>query len=137
MHLAHGKDTIIAVFFNQRFLQKNFKPGKIILVSGKVDFKFGKQIIVSDYEILSKDEKTQNLGGIIPIYPLTGSINQKLLRKLIGDTLKNYIQLLEEILLNLQKLYNLLPLNIAIKEIHFLKLVKPKRARYTLVFTSY
>lgn len=136
VHLAHGKDTIIAVFFNQRFLQKNFKPGKIILVSGKVDFKFGKQIIVSDYEILSKDEKTQNLGGIIPIYPLTGSINQKLLRKLIGDTLKNYIQLLEEILpLNLQKLYNLLPLNIAIKEIHFPQnWLSLKRARYTLVF---
>ena len=65
---------------------------------------------------------TKNTGKIIPLYPLTYSLSQNVIRQIIENGLKEIGEVLEETLPEyLLEEYNLIDLNTAITEIHFPK----------------
>jgi ATP-dependent DNA helicase RecG len=90
-----------AVWFNQQYIVKQFPPGTLVKVTGKVRcFQRFPEIMVNDIEKLT-DEKagiTASLTEIVPIYPETGSLSSKVFRTIIKGLLQYTDQYFPEFL---------------------------------------
>ena len=111
-----GSATI--TWFNQTYLKGKFKVGEKYKFYGRVTKKGGK--VMFNSPVFDVEEKTQNTGRIIPIYPLTYNLSQNNIRKImeagIRETYGNLEETMPEYLLKEYKLENI---NDATKHIHF------------------
>jgi ATP-dependent DNA helicase RecG len=115
-----GLGIFYAVWFNQPYVRKNLPPGTRLFVTGKVEKGFGAaQVMVEDYEI---DGVGDNLsaGRLVPVYPLTGQVNQRLLRAMVKSALEGARGQVEEFLPEelLQK-FSLPRLEAALAGVHY------------------
>lgn len=85
--------TVNLVFFNQPYLEKQFKQGTMILTSGEpILYRGSKQLVSPEYEIFS-GELNESLHGtdrIVPVYPLTAGISQRMMRRIVRAALEKY-----------------------------------------------
>ncbi len=88
-----GTGIILATWFNQPYLKDVIKKGEDILIYGRIDYYKKLRIISSDYEIINEGEPDL---GIVPVYPLSGKLSQKFMRKLLEAVLDNFISELDE-----------------------------------------
>lgn len=118
--LSDDTGKLIATWFNQLYLKKTLKPGKEVVLTGKVDRKFlMPEMAVQEFELLEEKELI-HIGRIVPIYPLTERLPQKFLRGLIFKLLNDVLSSVEETLpKEIIERYNFLPLNEALRQIHF------------------
>ena len=123
-----------AVWFNQSYLKSKFTIGKRYRMYGKLEKKFGRIQIANP--VFDEYGMTTNTGKIIPIYPLTYSLSQNIIRKIMENAIKEVYGNLEETLPEyILKRENLLNINEATKLIHFPKELKDfEIARKRLVF---
>lgn len=126
----------VITWFNQPYLKSKFQMGKRYRFYGKVEFQYGK--ICMNSPVFDEIENSNNTGKIIPIYPLTYSLTQNTLRKIIENGLEkvkeqgSLPETLPEYILNEYKLENV---NKANYDIHFPKDFDDfKKARRRLVF---
>jgi ATP-dependent DNA helicase RecG len=110
----------IAVWFNQTYLKNILKKGTRLYLYGNIIRRFGRiEIQNPDYEIADGDE-TVHTGRIIPIYPLTEGLSQKIVRGIIWNTLNQYLDRLEEFVpLEILDKYGFPDIKGAIQNIHF------------------
>jgi len=121
-------------WYNQGYLKNSFNTHDRYKFYGRVTCRAGK--IEMQSPVFDLENTDKNTGKIIPIYPLTYSLSQNTIRKIIEEGLKEVDGKLEETLPDylLQK-YNLYDINTAIKEIHFPDdFSKFNEARKRLVF---
>jgi len=112
---------INAVWFNQPYLANIFKEGQEVVLYGRVDI-FNKrlQMVVPDFEIIQSEDRSLNMGRIVPVYPLTKGITQRYVRKLMDACLDLYAAQLQDIIpQNIRKKHHLDPIAQSIKQIHF------------------
>ncbi|MBF0504024.1 MAG: ATP-dependent DNA helicase RecG [Candidatus Omnitrophica bacterium] len=112
---------IAGVWFNQPYLDKVFKVGQEVVLYGRVDV-FGKrlQMVVPDFELISAEDRSLNMGRIVPVYPLTRGITQRYLRRLMDACLNLYAGHLQDTIPHLiRQKRNLNPISQSIHEIHF------------------
>ncbi|HEU0025496.1 MAG TPA: ATP-dependent DNA helicase RecG [Ktedonobacterales bacterium] len=73
---------VIAVWFNQQYLQKQLTPGSYIVMTG-VKQRFGNKV---EFSVRSHELPEQgdliNTGRLTPVYPLTEGLNPKAMRKI-------------------------------------------------------
>ena len=122
------------VWFNQSYLKNQFKVGQKYKFFGKVNNVFGKLDITAP--VFDIEGKENNTGKIIPLYPLTYSLSQNVIRRIIEKGLEEVDGKLEETLPEyILKEYHLQGINEAIKNIHFPKEFEDfNTARNRLVF---
>ncbi|MCK4236747.1 MAG: DEAD/DEAH box helicase, partial [Candidatus Krumholzibacteria bacterium] len=99
--VAVGDETGIVhlIFFNQPYLEKHFKQGVKVIASGELTlYKGQKQIIAPEYEIISGDldRSLLHTGRIVPVYPLTAGISQRMIRRIIRAALDKCAGLITE-----------------------------------------
>lgn len=113
-----GKVT--AVWYNQPYMKKAFKEGVDYIFTGKAVKKYSRIEIQSpEFEVVSEND-TLSGGRIVPVYPATSGISQKILRGLIKDTIDaTGNQLCDFMPLWVRKQYKLCDRNFAIQNIHF------------------
>ena len=123
-----------AVWFNQSYLKNKFEQGKKYTFYGKVNNSFGR--ITINTPVFDEEGKTSNTGKIIPIYPLTFSLSQNTIRRIMENAIKEVEGNLEESLPEyILKEYHLEGINEATKSIHFPQEFKDFNiARNRLVF---
>lgn len=119
--LESDRGVFYAVWFNQSHVKKTLRPGVELLVSGKLERGFGAvQVQVQDFEVLGKDGTLLHAGRVVPVYPLTGGISQRMMRAYIHAALercyKNYREFLPPTVMEKE---NLAPLPGALQQIHF------------------
>lgn len=121
-------------WFNQPYLRDKFSIGNKYKFFGKVSKRAGK--ITFNSPVYDNEEKNQNTGRIIPIYPLTYGLPQSTIRKIMEAGLKDVYGNLDETLPEyIKKEYNLENINEATKHIHFPEEFKDfNTARNRLVF---
>ncbi|MGE0494563.1 MAG: ATP-dependent DNA helicase RecG [Vulcanimicrobiota bacterium] len=89
--LSDATGTVQLTFFNQRHLAKQLCPGQEVVAVGKVERKFH-QTQMTAPEIEPVSEAGIHTGRIIPVYPLTGSLSQKWIRKVQFGVVPTYAQ---------------------------------------------
>jgi ATP-dependent DNA helicase RecG len=104
-----------AVWFNIPNLEKTLLPGKLVSLYGKVEYRGGWQITSPELEVLD-DESDANL-GIIPIYPTTSGLSQKVLRRIINTAIETVLSKLTDFIP--EKLRGKISLVQAIKTLHY------------------
>jgi len=112
--------SVGVLWYNQPYMKNSLKIGEWYLFSGKLQKKYGRK------EILSPEVERigENFAGgrIIPVYPATEGISQKMLRNLMEEALSQMQGgMREELPLWLRKEYKLAERNFAIENIHFPK----------------
>ena len=119
--VADKSGRISCVWFNQPYLTKVFKEGQEIVLYGRVDiFNHRLQMVVPDYELIATEDRSLNMGRIVPVYPLTKGISQRYLRKLIDQCLGLYADELQDILPEEVRVKrHLNPIATSIRQIHF------------------
>ena len=80
-----GSSTINISWFNQPYLRNLIKKGSDVVLYGKVDLYRGLRMNSPDYEILDREEPEL---GVVAVYPLSGRLTQKFIRKLVKDQLE-------------------------------------------------
>lgn len=112
--------SVGVLWYNQPYMKNALKIGEWYLFSGKLQKKYGRK------EILSPECERigENFAGgrIIPVYPASEGISQKMLRNLMEEALSQMSGgMREELPLWLRKEYKLAERNFAIENIHFPK----------------
>ncbi len=108
----------VCIFFNNKYIKTMLQRGYEYTFYGKVNVRRGvREIMSPEFELASKFSCTK---CIVPVYPLTGGITQKFLRKTISDAYELYHSYFRDIIPTaiLHK-YGLCPIDFAIKNIHF------------------
>ncbi len=128
-------------WFNQPYMKGRFKSlkGKRIVAYGTVKrSKWGVEIENPEWEEIG-GEDSLNLGRIVPIYPLTEGISQLQMRKIINSALEFLApQLVEIIPPSIREKRKLMPISVAMREIHFPTSAKDlSEARRRLVYEEF
>ena len=112
--------SCVITWFNQKYLKEKFIYGKVYTFYGKIENKNG--IFQMKSPVFDESGIDKNTGRIIPIYPLTSTLSQNTLRKIIENGIDEVYGSLEENLPDyILKKYDLLEINEAYKNIHFPK----------------
>ncbi|MCX7845821.1 MAG: ATP-dependent DNA helicase RecG [Dictyoglomaceae bacterium] len=120
--VSDSSSYMYVVWYNQRFIKQNLPVGTEVLISGEVKkFLRSFEIENPEYEILEKDkEEILHVGRIVPIYPLTQGLSQKVMRQLVYDVVSQYSIFIEDTLPEkIKQKYNLMDKPISILEKHF------------------
>ncbi|MDQ7824620.1 MAG: ATP-dependent DNA helicase RecG [Candidatus Eremiobacteraeota bacterium] len=93
-----GSAPLVLVWFNQPFRASSLAKGTRLYATGKVERRFRElQMNNPEYEIES-DEDTLHTARIVPVYPLTEHLSQKVLRKIIWACIEIYRGTLRDLL---------------------------------------
>ena len=116
--VSDDSSSCIITWYNQKYLKDRFKIGDSYTFFGKMENKGGTFEMKSP--VFDEDGVDKNTGKIVPIYPLTYSLSQNVLRKIIEAGINEVYGNLEE---NLPEYiidkYKLIDINDAYKYIHF------------------
>ena len=80
----------VATWFNQPFMKGRLTQGKTIILTGKARRQYGRlEILAQDMEPVDEapDDETVNYGKLIPVYPSSAGLQQKLFRQAIAQIL--------------------------------------------------
>ncbi|MDD5720777.1 MAG: ATP-dependent DNA helicase RecG [Candidatus Krumholzibacteria bacterium] len=122
--VADRTGVLFCVWFNQRYVLKQFRSGQRVMVSGTVQVHNGRrQLVHPDFEIHRDDEDAAavlHTGRLVPVYPLTAGLGQHWLRRLIHSALVELAPRLSDPLAeDWRRRRQLLPLAEAIRALHF------------------
>jgi ATP-dependent DNA helicase RecG len=114
-----GSGAAQLVWFNQPYVKKWFKPGTEMIITGKVEWRYG-QVQVSHPEIEVLDgADLLHTGRIVPIYPASENVGQRWLRGLVRQVLDSFADTPEFLPPELLSRYNLLERRAALENVHF------------------
>jgi ATP-dependent DNA helicase RecG len=117
--LSDSTARVTCSFFNQPYLEREFRQGRRIVISGRVESWSGRPTFRSpEWEPVDRD--LTHTGRLVPVYPLTRGVTQRWLRRqmkhlvdrrsdLVGDSLPGRIREQE----------SLLTMPEALRELHF------------------
>lgn len=116
-----GDDHVRALWFNMPQMVKRFEQGQRVLLSGKGKFRGGRwEFSHPRVQSLEQDDPADAARSILPIYSLTEGLHQGQVRRIIEGCLETYAPLLDEVFpVEFLTAHDLLPLRVALPEIHF------------------
>jgi ATP-dependent DNA helicase RecG len=117
--ISDGTGEVETTWFNQPYLAKRLKPGRRIVISGKVDQYLGR-LTFSSPTWEPMDEELVHTGRLVPVHPLTKGITARWLRQLIKRTADYWaLRLPDHLPVAIREQRHLLDLESAIQQIHF------------------
>lgn len=117
VHDETGAMTI--VWYNNRFVKNAFISGDRYTFYGKVSINRSKKEIISP--IYEKQDARRYTGKIVPIYPLSLKLTQKLVQSTMEKAIEYVGEMEEYIPSSLRSRYNISEINFAMRNIHFPK----------------
>jgi ATP-dependent DNA helicase RecG len=122
--IEDNSGALSVIWFNQPFVTRQLKKGCLALFVGSIQFNQKKMVLSSpSYELIAEPGRNESVGihgnRIIPIYGETNRITSKFLRLLIWINLQHLQEIKEHLPPAIIKRNGLMPLEQALKEIHF------------------
>ncbi|MGB2600503.1 MAG: ATP-dependent DNA helicase RecG [Candidatus Omnitrophota bacterium] len=141
MAVGDENRRILAVWYNLPFMSKTFKVGQTVVLYGKVEMQKRLQISHPAYEIVEGEDLkgALDVGRIVPIYPLTASISQRYMRKVVHNAISGHLTQVKDCLPTaLRAREKLVDFKFAIENIHFpYSSENLERAYHRLVFEEF
>ena len=123
VRLDDGTGELALAWFNQPYLREQFKRGDRLVVAGALrhNSKDELQIIQPEWEVLGDDDEDAiHLRRIVPVYPLTEGLPQKVLRRILFTLVRDEADALPDVLPpDLRERHALPPFADAVRETHF------------------
>ena len=119
--LSDETGNIRATWFNNPWVASQLKHGAKVALSGKVNAFRGSLVFESpEYEILDSEDDLVHTGRLVPVYPSTQGLSQRVLRSLVKRALDATIDRVEEFLPpDLLHRTGLIGLANAMRQIHY------------------
>lgn len=117
MAVCDSTGALNIVWYNNRYVKGRFMTGDEYIMYGKITRSRGKLEMVNPVYEKKGDERFT--GKIVPLYPLTEGLTQKLLQSSMELAIKDTGRLEEYIPSEIRDKYNIVELNYAMKNIHF------------------
>ena len=101
--LTDRSGLVRARWFSASWLKDQIKPGLRLLCFGKVSRRKGEILLGHpDFEILSEEDEdgpkvSLHQGRLVPVYPLTEELPQRVLRRVAWNAVEKYAALAEEV----------------------------------------
>ncbi|MBO4411974.1 MAG: ATP-dependent DNA helicase RecG [Lachnospiraceae bacterium] len=116
--LQDESGTVKAVWYNMPYLSKSLHAGNVYVFSGKLD---GSGIVrrFKQPKIYRPEEYRELTKTLSPVYPLNRDLSETAIRKALKTVFDAGVLPEETLSEKLLKAYDLLPIEAAIKEIHF------------------
>ncbi len=91
--IGDDSGVLFCIWFNQRFMMKQFRAGRKVMVSGLAQRHNGRiQLMHPDFEVILPVDKEEgkglHTGRMVPVYGLTAGIGQHWLRALVFQALE-------------------------------------------------
>jgi len=117
--VSDGTAALRVNWFNQPWLAKSITPGMQIVLSGRVDMYLGRLVMNSpEWEPLEQEHLHTN--RIVPVYPLTAKVTQKMLRRIMYQTVTFWAPRIQDYLPEwVRQAGELVPLSHALLNVHF------------------
>jgi ATP-dependent DNA helicase RecG len=116
--LSDATGTVQLTWFNQPHLAKTLLPGHEAIAAGKVEENFG-ELQMSSPELETGEDLIQ-AGRIVPVYPLTGGVTQKWMRRTQFSCVPTYAPLVPDpVPYRIQVTHSLLPKAQAVVQLHW------------------
>jgi len=116
--LEDNSGSIKVIWFNQPYVAQSLSEGDEIFVAGRVDVgKYGMQFVNPVYEKVSDDPT--HTARIVPIYPSTKNLTQKIIRALVKAVLPLADTITDPLPESIRKQFSLMPLDVALKVVQF------------------
>lgn len=110
---------VTIVWFNQPWLEKQLFPGNRIIVSGKVKRR-GRQVeINAAHHEVDEDAESLSAGRIVGVYASTQGLSQAYIRRAAYRLLQGLEPILDHLPRSVLERFHLIPLDAAVREIHF------------------
>ncbi len=111
--------TLQVSFFGQLWLQRQFKPGSQVVLSGKVGLFRGTLAMTNpEWEMLERDNL--HTGRIVPVYSLTKGVSARTIRRLVRQTLDTWQDRIPDYMpQSVRDRTGLVSLNTALQQVHF------------------
>lgn len=127
---SDGETVINVTIFNNKYLAQSLRIYEDYILFGKIEKNFTSSSMSSP-----KIEKADSAARIHPIYPQTGKLTSNIIAKVAKNALDSVDKLEETLTTEIREKYNLIPLDTAIRNIHFPQSAEDaKRARKRLIF---
>lgn len=111
------------VFFNQPYLEKNFRQGEKVVASGELSiYRDARQVVSPEWETVGGElgGTLIDAGRIVPVYPLTAGITQRTMRRIVREALDKASKCVRENLTDsLMKRFDLPSRAEALRQIHY------------------
>jgi ATP-dependent DNA helicase RecG len=131
--ISDNTGSLKSKWFNQPYLEKYFKKGQEVILSGSVKgtpflggdftrggYNAGLEMENPDFEIFENEDKCIHTSRIIPVYKATEGFTPKQIRTLMFNTLNTYSHSIQEYMPEeILRRNRLKPLRWSIKELHF------------------
>ena len=120
LKVGDADNSVTCIWFGMPYLKNTFQVGQTYVFTGRYEIKYGRRQVSSpEFESMEK-ETLESSGKIIPIYPTTKGMSQKILRKLMAQAVEGMKDRLKDGLPQwVRKQYQLAERNFAIENIHF------------------
>lgn len=117
--VKEGGHALRLVWFNQPFLERRFRYGMRLLVSGTPKLKGFTPEMSHPRTSVMQEGEAPPLGELLPVYSLTEGISQPQMRRIVHQVVEAGAKLLEEVLPeSLRDELALCPISKAIEEVH-------------------
>jgi len=120
--ISDGTGYITLMWFRPTpWLIKQFEVGKEIIILGRIQYYYNKLCVIHpDFEIVQEKEKKSFWveQDILPLYPLTEGISNKVVRKIVGNVVSQQLLLDETLPEYIRQTQQLISLNEALHKIH-------------------
>lgn len=117
MTVFDDSGQIKVLWYNNRFVKGVFKTGDTVLFYGKVTVKGHQREL--ENPVYEYPEKQHFIGKIVPIYPLSKNLTQKMLATIMEEAIDRAGNLTEYIPHSIRTKYGISEINFSMKNIHF------------------
>lgn len=145
--ISDGTGSVQLTWFNQKYLVKKLKPGKMVFATGKISYAYGgmgqfAMSQVAEFQILEPGEAASEGSGMLPIYSSVGNLNQNFFRMMTHNLLFEdenasiAMSIVQEFFPpELLRKYRLMPREEAFRSMHYPANVQMQRyAKYRMAF---
>lgn len=109
--------SISVIWYNNKYVKDQFHTGEEYILYGKITTNRGKKEIQNP--IFEKTDSQKFTGKIVPIYPLTGGLTQKIIQSAMANALIEAGTIEEYIDSSIREKYNIAEINFSMQNIHF------------------
>lgn len=115
--VADESGAITVLWYNNRYIKNQIRPGEEYTFFGKIKENRGKRELINP--VFELPEKKKYTGRIVPLYPLSGKLTQKIVQTAMESAMKAAGELAEYLPQKIRERYNIAELNYAMRNIHF------------------